>query len=163
MTSQTTMRVERVLPARAQLTVGEVDAILEAAYLATAADGKLTAEENEAFRAVAGHLRGIAAGVTKEVSDGDLKKLFERFSTRSDHAARLDRIASLRAQLGRDEVRELAYKVAFAIALCDLDTSDAEVEYDAELVEAFGLTEERADALADEVYGALDAEEAEEE
>lgn len=157
MTSQTTVHVERVLPPRAELTVGEVDAILEAAYLATAADGRLSPEENEAFRSVAGHLRGIAAGTVKTVSDGDLSKLFERFATRSDHAERIDRIAALRVQLGRPEVRELAYKVAFAMSLCDLEASDDEAEYDEELIEAFGLTDERADALAGEVYAALDA------
>jgi hypothetical protein len=159
MTSNPTVHVARVLPARAELTVGEVDAILEAAYLATAADGRLTNEEYEAFRAVAGRLRGIAAGESKIVSDADLKKLFERFSTRSDHAARMERIAALRNQLGRVEARELAYKVAFAMSLSDLEASDHEAEYDEELIEAFGLSDERADALAGEVYAALDDEE----
>jgi tellurite resistance protein len=158
MTSNPTVQVARVLPSRAQLTVGEVDAILEAAYLATAADGRLTPEENEAFRDVAAHLRGIAAGVAKAVSDADLKALFERFSVRSDHAERMERIAALRSRLDRAEARELAYKVAFAMSLCDLETNDHEAEYDEELIEAFGLSEERADALAGEVYAALDAE-----
>ena len=157
MVGNPTVRVERVLPARAELTVGEVDAILEAAFLATAADGRLTKEENESFRAVAARLRGIAAGQTKAVGDADLAKLFERFSTRSDHAERLERIAALTKQLGRTEARELAYKVAFAMSLCDLEASDEEAEYEEELIEAFGLTDDRADALAGEVYAALDA------
>ena len=154
------VHVERVLPPRADLTVGEVDAMLEAAYLATAADGVLSSEENEAFRYVASALRHVAAGASgraKPIGDKDLNLLFERFAVRSDHAARLDRLAAMRARLGRTEVRELAYKVAFAMSLCDLDANDDETAYDDELVEVFGIEGERADALAAEVYAALDA------
>lgn len=153
------VHVARVLPTRADLTVGEVDAILEAAYLATAADGELTHEELEAFREVASALRHIAAGggaVRKPIGDKDLSLLFERFAVRSEHAERLQRVSAVRARLGRTEVRELAYKVAFAMSLCDLDANEDEAAYDDELVEAFGLDGERADALAAEVYAALD-------
>jgi hypothetical protein len=133
-----------------------VDAILEAAYLATAADGHLSEDEYEAFRAVAEKLRGIAAGTRKPLSDADLAKLFERYTVRSDHAARDERIAVLRALLERTHVRELAYKIAFAMGLCDLEANDDEALYDDELVTAFGIAEERADELAAEVYAALD-------
>jgi hypothetical protein len=154
------VHVERVLPARADLTVGEVDAILEAAYLATAADGHLSPEEHEAFRAVASALRHIAtggaAGKAKAIADRDLDLLFERFSVRSEHVERAERVSAVRGRLGRTEVRELAYKVAFAMSLCDLDANEEEAAYDDELIEAFGIDGERADALAAEVYAALD-------
>jgi hypothetical protein len=161
MTSPTTtpvVHVDRVLPSTADLTVGEVDAILEAAYLATAADGHLSEDEYEAFRAVAEKLRGIAAGTRKPLADADLAKLFERYSVRSDHAARDERIAALRDVLKRTHVRELAYKIAFAMGLCDLDANDDEAMYDDELVAAFGIQDDRADVLAAEVYAALDDE-----
>jgi uncharacterized tellurite resistance protein B-like protein len=156
-TTTPALHVERVLPARADLTVGEVDAILEAAYLMTLADGHLSEEEYEAFRTLASSLRGIAAGATKLLGDADLAKLIERYTVRSDHAARDERIVVLRDQLKRPMARELAYKVSFAMSLCDLDANDEEQEYDDELVEAFGIDDERADALAAEVYAALDA------
>ncbi|MGO8995402.1 MAG: hypothetical protein ACLQVI_18960 [Polyangiaceae bacterium] len=155
------VHVERVLPHRADLTVGEVDAILEAAYLATAADGNLSPEEHEAFRSVASSLRHIAAGAPpgkpKVISDKDLDALFERFAVRSDHTERAVRVTAVRERLGRVEVRELAYKVAFAMSLCDLDANAEEEAYDDELIEAFAIEGERADALAAEVYAALDA------
>jgi DnaJ-domain-containing protein 1 len=156
MKSDTTVHVERVLPSQSDLTVSEVDAILEAAYLATAADGHLSPDEYEAFRAVAEKLRGLAAGVAKPLGDADLAKLFERYAVRSDHAARQERIGALRDQLKRASSRELAYKIAFAMGLCDLDANDEEAAYDDELVAAFGIADERADALAAEVYAALD-------
>jgi hypothetical protein len=158
MTQTPIVPVERVLPARASLSVSEVDAILETAYLATAADGHLTDEENEGFRAIAGKLRGLASGEAKGVSDGDLAKLFERFAVRSDHAARSERIAALAKQLAKAELRELAYKVAFAMSLVDLEASKDEAELGDELIAAFGLTGDRADELAGEVYAALDDE-----
>jgi hypothetical protein len=165
------VHVERVLPSRADLTVGEVDAILEAAYLATAADGQLSTEEHEAFRAVASALRHIAAGgapgyrdpargrasEVKVMGDKDLDLLFERFAVRSEHTERAERVSAVRSRLGRTEVRELAYKVAFAMSLCDLDANEEEAAYDDELIDAFGIDGERADALASEVYAALDA------
>jgi len=153
------VHVERVLPSQADLTVGEVDAILEAAYLATAADGELSPEEHAAFRSVASALRQVAAGSgkAKPIGDDDLAKLFARFAVRSDHVARAERVTAVRARLERTPVRELAYKVAFAMSLCDLDANDEEAAYDDELIEAFGIEGERADALAAEVYAALDA------
>jgi len=161
MTTTPTVHVESVLPGRADFTVGEVDAILEAAYLATAADGVLTTEEREAFRSVASSLRQIAAGggpsKAKPIADKDLDGLFERFAVRSDHADRSERVAAMRERLGRTAVRELAYKIAFAMSLCDLDANDDEAAYDDELIEAFGIDGDRADALAAEVYAALDA------
>jgi DnaJ-domain-containing protein 1 len=155
------VHVERVLPQQADLSVGEVDAILEAAYLATAADGELSPEELEAFRSVASALRHVAAGLApakaKPISDRELDQLFERFAVRSDHVARAERITAVRARLGRTHVRELAYKVAFAMSLCDLDANEEEAAYDDELIEAFAIDGERADTLAAEVYAALDA------
>src|SRR5436305_14729500 len=77
MTKAPTVQVERVLPAVGNFSVKEADAILEVAYLTTAADGKLTADEYESFRAVAAKLRAMAAGATSQVSDAALNKLFD--------------------------------------------------------------------------------------
>jgi hypothetical protein len=154
------VRVERVLPARAQFSGNEVDAILEAAYLATAADGRLSDEEYEAFRAVASTLLHVAAGgtgVPRLLGDRELDGLFEGFAAKSTHADRSARVTAVRDRLGRADVRELAYKVAFAMSLCDLDANEDEEAYDDELMENFGIEEDRADTLAAEVYAALDA------
>jgi hypothetical protein len=153
------VRVERVLPAQANLTAGEADAILEAAYLATVADGHLSGDEEGAFRAVMARLRALtpSAGAPKPVTDTDMARTIERFAVRLDHAARIERIAVLRLSLERPDARHLAYKVAFAMSLADLEASDEEADFDEELIEAFGLTEDQAAALEGEVYEALDA------
>jgi tellurite resistance protein len=156
MTKKASVQVQRVLPTVGKFSVTEADAILEVAYLTTAADGRLSDEEYESFRDVASKLRGMAAGTTGTVSDQALNKLFERYAERIDHAERAERLKALRAALERVEARELAYKVAYAMSLCDLETSDEEVDFDEQLIEALDLTEARADALAGEVYAALD-------
>jgi len=163
MTKNPTVQVERVLPTVGNFSVKEADAIMEVAYLTTAADGRLSDEEYESFRGVASKLRAMAAGTTTPVSDAALNKLFERYAERIDHAARSERLKALCTDLARSESRELAYKVAYAMSLCDLETSDEEEEFDEELIVALGLSDEKADALAGEVYAALDGDDGEEE
>jgi hypothetical protein len=163
MTKNPTVHVEKVLPEVGTFSVREADAILEVAYLTTAADGRLTEEEYESFRSVAGKLRAMASGATATVKDAALNKLFERYAERMDHAERSERLQALRADLERPEARELAYKVSYAMSLCDLETSEQETQFDEELIEALELGEDRADALAGEVYAALDAGDGDEE
>ena len=156
MTINLSMHVERVLPSQGDFTDAETDAILEVAYLTTAADGRLSDEENESFRAIAARMRGMASGTPVEVSDPSLDALFERYAMRSDHADIGARLKDLRGALQRPVARDLAYKVAYAMSLCDLETGDAEDELDDLLVAALDLDDESADALAGEVYEALD-------
>ena len=61
--------------------------------------------------------------------------------------------------LGRPLAKELAYKVSVAMALSDFDRSDAETDFDDQLVAALGLSEEQADALSEDVYAALEVDE----
>src|SRR5215470_16090137 len=116
MTKNPTVQVERVLPTVGSFSVKEADAILEVAYLTTAADGRLSEEEYESFRSVASKLRAMAAGSTKQVSDAALNKLFERYAERIDHAERADRLKALCADLSRAEAKDLAYKVSYAMS-----------------------------------------------
>src|SRR6476646_8444348 len=62
MTKNPSLEVGRVLPAVGNFSVKEADAILEVAYLTTAADGRLSDEEYESFRAVAAKLTAVASG-----------------------------------------------------------------------------------------------------
>ncbi len=156
MTTSLNMPVERVIPTEGHFSDAETDAILEVAYLTSAADGRLSDEENESFRAIAARLRGLAAGAPVDVTDPALDELFERYAVRQDHTDVATRLTALRAALQRPAARDLAYKVAYAMSLCDLETGDEADELDDLLIEALGLSDEDADALAGEVYEALD-------
>ena len=51
--------------------------------------------------------------------------------------------------------RELAYTVAYAMGLADMDSSDEEFELDLQLQDALEISNERAEALAEQVMAVL--------
>ena len=148
--------VSKVLPASAKLEPGEVDAILEIAYLTIAADRRLSDEELDAFRALLERLRALS-GASGPVSRATLATTLDDMYARADSARESkrsgyddERLQQLAKKLG-PEARELAYKIAYALGLADMDTSDEEFELDLQLVDALELPNDRAEALANEV------------
>lgn len=148
--------VLRVVPETGvSLSQDEAGAILEISFLAIAADRKLRDEELEAFRHVAGRLRTLAGTGSDDVTDRDFEKILESFSADIDQVTDRDaldeRLRRVCGRIKRPEIRQLAYKVAYALALCDLDTSDEEFEFDLQLLEALELTTEQSERLEGEV------------
>ena len=138
------------------LSKAEADGILEIAFLAIAADRKLHDEELVAFRAVAGRLRQLSGSASAPtVSDRDFELILERFGPDLDREVAEEHLRARGAELTRPEARKLAYKVAYALALCDLETSDEEFEFDLQLIDALAHKTEEADALEDEVLDAF--------
>ena len=124
----------------------EIDAILEAAYMAIAADGVVTRTETEAFIRVMIQLFG--PGVT-----GDhVAEVIETYEDALDRVGFRQRMRALAARLGRRELREAAYQLAYAMVMCDLDTNVHEFEFAQVLQEELGLDEETAEAMADRVF-----------
>ena len=145
--------VARVLEAGGKLSAQEAEAILEIAYLSTVVDGRLSDEEIAAFAQVAARLK---AGSVSD--DGrKLDALLDGYARHIEHRDIAERLAELAKSLTRDDARKTAYKVAFAMALCDLGTSDDETDFDDALATLLGLSIEDVDALESEVYAALDA------
>jgi hypothetical protein len=128
----------------------EADAVLEIAYLSTVVDGHLSDEELDAFASLAARLR------QKPTSGRDLDQLLDRYAEHVAHRDIDERLAEVAKTLTRPEARRTAYKVAFAMALSDLGTSDDEDAFGEALVDVLGLTVEDADELEGEVYAALD-------
>jgi hypothetical protein len=160
-------RVEEVVTQKSDLvlTRAEREAILEVSYLAIAADHKLRDEELAAFRAVATRLRDqvgdpeegpmsrrpLPLAENRSLSEKELNAILDKFAeglTREGADARLRELAQ---HLTRPEAKATAYRVAFALALCDLETGDAEFEFDLQLIDSLGLAHEEAESLADEV------------
>ncbi len=139
------------------LTEKEAEAILEIAYLAIAADRRLSDDELVAFRGMMGRLRPLAAGgapATGPVSMKDLDRTLDRLNALLERVDRDEHLRTLASDLS-PAARELAYKVAYALGLADMDSSDAEFEFDLQLVEALDLQNDVAETLADEVMGVL--------
>ncbi len=141
------------------LSASEVDAIVEIAYLTIAADRRLDAEEIAAFRGVVERLRGepISEGALDRVLD-EMYGRAERARAKEDGAASKgyadERLRGLAAKMSVT-ARELAYRVAYAMGLADMEASDEEFELDLQLVDALELTNDRAEELADEVMAVL--------
>ncbi len=154
----TTLHVERVLPrtGAGTLTAPEAHAILGIAFLAGEADGHIADEEQEAFSNVAQALRGLVGETDARMTEDALEKLLAQLGEDLGASGRAKILERLMPRLERELVRDLAYKVAFAMSISDLDRSDEESDFDAELIEMLGLTEEQADILAGDVYAALE-------
>ena len=140
--------VPQVIPAAMTFSPESSAAILEIAYLAIFADHKLSDEELGAFG-------GIVARLSpKRTVDQVLDDLQDR-TAGVDNDERLRELGSTLAPAER----EVAYQIAYALGLCDLDSSDEEFEFDLQLVDALELDGDRADELADRVMRLFNPEE----
>jgi hypothetical protein len=137
------------------LSKDQAEALLEAAYLATAANGDLSDPEAESFRAIVPRVYSMTGENAKAPSDRELRTLLDRFDANLRHADIPDRLRALAKVLDRPDLRDLAYKLGFAISLCDLATDDDEADFLDALTDAFEI-EGRVDQLTAEVYAALD-------
>ncbi len=147
------LHVERLVPAPGtfSLTAAEIDALLETVYLAMAADRKLTDEEIGVFAKIVSRVRGLEAGKPAEkpaqLTMKELNAMLDDFVVRLDHASIEDRIKVVTVALPSKEGRLLAYRLASAMGLVDLDATKSERDFCDDLGEAFGISEEEADEL----------------
>src|SRR5687767_9127244 len=122
------------------------DALLELAYLMTAADGRFADEERRAFTQLVTRVLGTPA------SEADIDALVQRFVRAAGGQAAADRVRQLGPTLPED-LRESAWKITIGIALADNDASPREDALMNVLFEALGLDPSRAEALAAEARG----------
>jgi tellurite resistance protein len=124
------------------------DTLLELAFLVTAADGRLAAEEVSAFRELTERVRGAPP------SDAEIAELYRRFTERLENTTCDARVRALAPNLPPD-LREPAFSVALALALIDRDASPHEDALIDTLYESLQLENARAEELAKEVRVAL--------
>jgi uncharacterized tellurite resistance protein B-like protein len=141
------LKVEKVVSQWSDIdpTEDELDAILEVAYLAIAADGIVTRTETEAFIRVMIKLFG------PELTGDRVAEVIEQYEDALDRSGFRKRIRALTKRLDRRELREVAYQIAYAMAMCDLDTNIHEFEFAQVLQTELGLDEETTDILVDKV------------
>jgi hypothetical protein len=138
-----------------KLSRRQAEALLEAAYLATAANGDLSNDEIAAYRGLVPAIFRMCGETKKAPSDLELQSLLDGFDANLRHATPAERLAALAPVLETAELRELAYKLSFALSLCDLATDDDEADFLDALTDAFGLSA-RVDELTAAVYADLD-------
>jgi uncharacterized tellurite resistance protein B-like protein len=137
--------------AHRRLSAEERAAVMEIAYRAIAADGRLTDSELEAFSDAL--LQMYGPHVTPEEVRGIVDRLIESKSD-PDSVCNLpdeERLIELTCILGSQYARDQAYKLAYAMAMADFDTNNCEFEYDQLLRRTLGLSDDAAEELADQV------------
>lgn len=142
------MTIEAFLPVGLIAVEQDADTLLELAFLVTAADGCLAAEEAAAFRKLMERVRGRA------VTDKDVADIYARFTDALEGWTCADRVKVLGPKLPV-ELREPAFRVALALALVDRDASPHEDDLIDVLFHALQLDLDRAEALAKDVRVAL--------
>lgn len=144
------MSVANLVPASLKPSTEQADLLLELAYLATAADGRLDEEELSAFREIAERLH------SKALTSAELDKILDRFGANVEHADIVSRVEKIAPALPTD-LRPLAFKLAVGLSVADLDASEDESDLQVILAEALGLDDSAVSELIAEVYGSLDA------
>ncbi len=172
--------VDLTVPADIDLTPKERLSILHISYLAIAADRNLSEEEIAAFALLASRL------LDKPMSPSEAGRMLGGFETHALPKAELTaRLRTLAGELrkspryvqefdpditsvggvdGGDTTsvpgpRHIAYRVAYALAMCDMATSDEEFEFDLDLLDALELTPNEGESLAADVLNAMSDEE----
>lgn len=146
-------RIADVIPADLNLTVAEREAILEVALLSIAADRDINEDELLALRRIAHRLGGQQAAYRAE---SEVDALLARgLPDREQIDGHLRFVAT---KLTTDDAKHVAYKAAYALALSDLAAADEEFEFDLQLIDALGLSQDVVDALTGEVVTAIQPE-----
>lgn len=150
MTTRAAELAANVVPKTLKITPEEREIILEIAFLAVAADAKLSDEELYALSRIAARLSGKDGPIPSE----ELDEIIARFATWRERKEVDERLQLLGGKLSVP-ARRLAYRVAYVLAMCDLDSSDEEFEFDLQLIDALELAAEEAHTLAKEVQELL--------
>jgi hypothetical protein len=144
-----------VLPKDARPSPAEVEALLEIAYFTTAANGDLSDEECDAYRAAAPRLRAMAGAAERgPLSDRELSAEFDGFEQRLRHSNVEARLFALAGTLVSPPARRRAYALSYAFSLCDWETNEDEIRFLAQLARALGIESETA-ALEENARAAL--------
>jgi len=120
-----------------RLATEDAAALVGIAYLALDADDREDPDEIAVVDEIAQQLCALA---NVEVAAPGVRA--------TDDYERLEQIRKLGAQLSGTPARELAYALAYAVSISDLDLAPAETELLADLAVALGIPDDRAAELA---------------
>ena len=157
--------IEALVTARVALTEDEADAIIGLAYLAISIDGDTNDEESAAFRAVVVKLRSAIGAVETPyrgghaqrgaLTDADHLALLDRMQAEIEHVTFEERLGTLADRLKRLPSRQLAYRIVYALDVCDLAVNRQEAALERDLASALSLDEDEVAALVEDVSRTL--------
>lgn len=125
------------------LTEADAETIMEIAQLVVDADGQEDKDEIESFFAIGKAVYALA-GLTDAPSPTFVSDLEDD-----------ERMTALAGKLASTETKELAYCVAYLLAVSDIALAPEEDAYVENLRVALGMSEDRADELAAQMGAAI--------
>jgi tellurite resistance protein len=149
--------IRKVLPplTPGTLTVDEARAVLLIGLYACEADGTIVDEEQEVFTQLAGAVRELAAPADPKLTDEALDAMIDEATADLDRHGREPGLARAAKMLDREIARQVAYKVAIAMGITDMDEQAREIEFDQDLAALFALSPEGAQTLTTDVFTAF--------
>ena len=126
--------------------LNRVDPLAETMFLMMAADGTLAESERDAVR---GAIRGLTDNVLRS---GTIKVMLENYQVRLEQEGREQRLHQIAEELAEDpKEAEGAFALAAAVALADDTVTDEENAFINQLAEWFGISDERAHEILDQL------------
>jgi tellurite resistance protein len=128
------------------VALSRVDPLAEAMFLMMSVDGHVAKAEKDAVR---GAIRGLTNNVLRT---GTINVMLERYAERLSEQGRDLRLHDIAEELGNEPAEaEGAFALAAAVALADDEVQEAENEFINQLADWFGITEQRANQILDQL------------
>lgn len=141
-----TLTREGLLSLEEIAALNRVDPLAETMFLMMAADGTLADSERDAVR---GAIRGLTDNVLRS---GTIKVMLEKYQERLEQEGREERLRQIAEEIAHEpHEAEGAFALAAAVALADDDVAEEENEFINQLAEWFGISEERASQILDQL------------
>jgi tellurite resistance protein len=134
-------------------SVNRVEPLAETMFLMMAADGTIADAERDAVR---GAIRGLTDNLLRTGTINVMLETYEKRLAESGRDARLQEIAEEIAEDPNEA--EGAFALAAAIALADDEVTDEENAFINQLAEWFGISDDRAGQILDQLEEDRDAE-----
>jgi len=141
-----TLTREGLLSQEEMAALTRVDPLAETMFLMMAADGTIGEEERDVVR---GAIRGLSDNI---IRSGTINVMIENYQKAMEEEGRDERLRQIADEIA-DEPGEAegAFSLAAAVALADDEIADEENAFINQLAEWFGISEERANEILDQL------------
>lgn len=148
-----TLARQGMLSPEESAALNRVDPLAETMFLMMAADGTISEPERDAVR---GAIRGLTDNL---VRSGTITVMLENYQQRLEEQGRDVRLQEIADEIAEEPSEaEGAFALAAAVALADDEVAEEENAFINQLAEWFGISQERADSILDQLDQDRDSE-----
>ncbi|MCC6897461.1 MAG: TerB family tellurite resistance protein [Polyangiaceae bacterium] len=141
-----TLTREGLLSNEETVALSRVEPLAETMFLMMSADGKIEEAERDVVR---GAIRGLSDNLLRS---GTINVMLETYQKRLDEQGRDARLHEIAEEISSEPSEaEGAFALAAAVALADEDVADEENALINQLADWFGISEERAGEILDQL------------